>query len=128
MIIYAEVVNESSILATSDTSTADYRSARSKFLQLFWGGMSMFEDRHMEQKMVEFRSLMIKFENKDYSPVQFKDTSAVTSCTYDTVTQVTLKYASLRLANQSRIHTINTWLPVEEQGNYNMEATLCGGM
>lgn len=127
MTIYAEAVNESSILATTDTTTVDYRTARSKFLQLFWGRMSMFEDQCMEQKMIEFRSLMIKFENSDYSPVKFTDPCSLTSCNYDTVTQVTLKYASLRLANQSRIHTINTWLPVKEQANYNMEATQCGG-
>jgi hypothetical protein len=86
--------------------------------------MSMFEDKCVEAKMVEFRKLLIKFEQKDYSPVSFRDPCSSFVCTYDTVDQIALKKASLRLAHECRIYTIKTWLPKEEQIKYNLEDTL----
>jgi hypothetical protein len=124
MAVYAEAVNAASILATSQQGSDHYIKARQQFFQLFWGRMSIFEDKCVETKMVEFRKLFLKFELKDYTPVMFADSCTLVNCTYDTVTQVTLKMASLRLAHQCRIYTINTWLPENEQKNYNLIDTV----
>jgi hypothetical protein len=125
MAVYAEAVNETAILSTAMPDSADYLSARQKFFELFWGRMSMFEDKCVEAKMVEFRKLLIKFEQKDYSRVSFKDPCSSSACSYDTVDQIALKKASLRLAHKCRIYTIQTWLPKEEQTNYNLDTLSC---
>lgn len=125
MAVYAEAVNETAILSTATPDSTEYLKAREKFLQLFWGRMSMFEDQGVEARMVEFRKLLIKFEQKDFTPITFADPWSSLRCTYDTVDQVTLKKASLRLAHQCRIYTIGTWLPKEEQEKYNRDTLSC---
>lgn len=121
MNVYAEVVNAASTLATTSISkdSAEYKVAREKFWQLFWGRMSMFEDKCVEAKMVAFRKLLLKYEQKDYSPIQFQDPCSI-ACTYDTVTVATLRLASLQLAHQCRIRTITKWLEEKDQESYNL--------
>ena len=120
MSVYAEAVNATSILSTADPNSAEYAKGREDFLQLFWGRMSMFEDKCVEARMVEFRRLLIKFENNNYSVETLKDPCSSQLCVVDTVTQVMLKFASLRLAHQCRIYTIKTWLPEDERRSYNL--------
>lgn len=121
MNVYSEAVNATSVISTADPASADYKKGTEDFYKLFWGRMSMFEDKCVEQKMVQFRKLLIKFENNDYSPVSFHDICNNKNKSYDTVTQVTLKMASLELAHQCRSYTITRWLPPAEQGNYNLD-------
>lgn len=121
MNVYAEAVNSTSIISTADPQSEYYQKGREQFYQLFWGRMSMFEDKCVEQKMVQFRKLLIKFENNDYSPVTFPDSCNNRKYSYDTVSQVTLKFASLQLAHQCRVYTIKTWLPPKEQESYNLD-------
>lgn len=123
MAVYAEAVNETAILSNAEPDSTEYLKAREKFFQLFWGRMSMFEDACVEARMVEFRALLIMFEKQIPGPVTFKDPCTSLEFTYRTVNQVALKKASLRLAHQCRIYTIGTWLPKEEQGNYNLVDT-----
>ena len=85
----------------------------------------MFEDRCVEAKMVLFRKLLIKFEQQDFSVLAFKDTCTGTICYYDTIDQIALKKAALKLAHQSRLYTIKTWLPEEERKNYNIDTLGC---
>lgn len=126
MAVYAEAVTATSIIATADTASIPYKDHRDKFYALFWGRMSMFEDKCVEAKMVEFRKLLLKFENKDFNLVRFRDPCTGRECTIDSVSQVALKFASLALANQCRIYTIRTWLPEEERSSYNMyDTTSC---
>jgi len=120
MEVYAEAVSATSIIATAEPSSPDYVDNRKKFLQLFWGRMSMFEDKCVEARMVEFRRLLIKFEQKDFSPEILQDPCSPARCEIDTVTQVTLKFASLRLAHQCRIYTIKTWQQEKERDSYNL--------
>ena len=124
MNIYSEAVNSTAVISTAVPQSKEYGDARAKFLELFWGRMSMFEDKCVEAKMVEFRKLLIKFEQNDYSPVLFEDPCNTEQCPYDTVDQVVLKKASLRLAHQCRLYTIRTWLPVMEQQTYNLLDTV----
>jgi hypothetical protein len=119
MRIYSEAVNATSIIATADVSSDEYNKARAEFLRLFWGRMSMFEDKCVEARMVEFRKLLIKFEQEDYSFIEFQYPCDSAILQIDTVSQVTLKQSSLRLAHQTRLYTINTWLPEEERKQYN---------
>lgn len=121
MNVYSEAVNATSLISTADPASADYKKGTEDFYKLFWGRMSMFEDKCVEQKMVQFRKLLIKFENNDYSPVSFHDICNNKDKSYDTVTQVTLKMASLELAHQCRSYTITRWLPPAEQDNYNLD-------
>jgi hypothetical protein len=121
MNVYAEAVNTTSIISTAEPQSEDYQKGRAQFFQLFWGRMSMFENKCVEQKMVQFRKLLIKFENKDFSPVTFQDLCNNRKYSYDTVSQVTLKLASLQLAHQCRVYTIQTWLPKTEQKDYNLD-------
>jgi hypothetical protein len=125
MAVYAEAVNATATLSTATPDSTEYLKAWEKFYQLFWGRMSMFEDKCVEAKMVEFRMLLIKFEHKDFTPITFPDPCSSLRCTYDTVDQVTLRKASLRLAHECRIYTIKTWLPKEEQDKYNMDTLSC---
>ena len=131
MDVYAEAVSATSQLATTTPASDAYNEARRRFLQLFWGRMSMFEDKCVESRMVEFRRLLIKFEQQDFSKERFvnpcsPNPSAPDVCVIDTVTQVLLKLASLRLAHQCRIYTIKTWLPAQEQQSYNLiDSTPC---
>ncbi len=121
MKVYAEAVSSTAILATADTSGQNYQTAHDQFYQLFWGRMSMFEDKCVEQKMVQFRKLLIKFDNSDFRPVTFTDSCNNTTQYFDTVDQVTLKFASLQLAHQCRVYTITRWLPPQEQNTYNLD-------
>ncbi|HYV94936.1 MAG TPA: hypothetical protein VE978_24390 [Chitinophagales bacterium] len=125
MKVYAEAVNQASVISTASPDSPAYREARQKFLELFWGRMSMFEDKCVEAKMVEFRELLIKFEREDFSPVYFPDPCMKDTCVFDTVDQVSLKMASLRLAHQCRVYTINTWLTKDDQVKYNLDTVLC---
>jgi hypothetical protein len=120
MAVYAEAVNETATLSTVNPDSQEYAEARKKFFQLFWGRMSMFEDKCVESKMTEFRRLLIKFEQQDFKGELFVDPCSSLQCRLDTVTQVTLKKSSLRLAHQCRVYTIKTWLPPEEQLKYNV--------
>lgn len=119
--VYAEAVTSTAIISTADPISESYQKGREQFYQLFWGRMSMFEDKCVEQKMIQFRKLLIKFENKDYSPITFQDLCNNKKNYYDTVTQVSLKLASLQLAHQCRVYTITRWLPPNEQANYNLD-------
>jgi hypothetical protein len=121
MNVYAEAVTSTSVISTAIPQSEDYKKGRDEFYKLFWGRMSMFEDKCVEQKMIQFRKLLIKFENNDYSPVVFQDICNEKDHRYDTVTQVTLKLASLELAHQCRTYTITRWLPPEEQNSYNLD-------
>jgi hypothetical protein len=120
MAVYTEAVNETAALSTAVPDSPEYLQARQKFYQLFWGRMSIFENKCVEARMVEFRKLLIKFDQKDYTPIQFIDACSPFSCYYDTVDQVALKKASLRLAHECRVYTINTWLPENERKSYNL--------
>jgi hypothetical protein len=121
MNVYAEAVNSTSIVSTADPKSEYYQKGREQFFQLFWGRMSMFEDKCVEQKMIQFRKLLIKFENEDFSSITFYDSCNNRKNYYDTVSQVTLKLASLQLAHQCRAYTITRWLPPEEQKSYNLD-------
>ncbi len=120
MSVYAEAVSFTATLSTATPDSAEYVEARGKFLQLFWGRMSMFEDKCVEAKMVEFKMLLNKFEQKDYKPVIFKDPCSSLVCTFGFVDQKILEKSSLRLAHACRIYTIKTWLPEKEQLKYNL--------
>ncbi len=121
MKVYAEAVSSTAVLSTAEPGGVPYTDAHDQFYQLFWGRMSMFEDKCVEQKMVQFRKLLIKFENKEYSPISFFDSCNNKTNSFDTVDQVTLKFASLQLAHQCRVYTITRWLPVDEQKMYNLD-------
>jgi hypothetical protein len=124
MSIYIEGVSATSIISTAVPQSKEYEEARSKFFELFWGKMSMFEDKCVEARMVEFRKLLIKFELKDFSPIIFNNPCDAQKCLYDTVDQVILKKVSLELAHQCRVYTIKTWLPSQEQTQYNLVDSL----
>jgi hypothetical protein len=121
MNVYMEVVNSTSILVTADPDSEEYNNARKTFFQLFWGRLSIFENKCVEAKMVLFRMLLLKFEMKDYSSIPYLDPCSNITCNYDTVTQVSLKFTSLQLAHECRVYTIKTWLPKTEQDEYNLK-------
>lgn len=125
MKVYSEAVNQASVISTAPPDSPAYREARQKFLELFWGRMSMFEDKCVEAKMVEFRTLLRKFEQEDFSPVYFPDPCMKDTCVFDTIDQGSLMMASLRLAHQCRVYTINTWLNKEDQSEYNLDTAFC---
>lgn len=121
MKVYAEAVSSTAIISTAEPGSQNFTNAHDQFYQLFWGRMSMFEDKCVEQKMVQFRKLLIKFDKHEFTPVSFRDSCNNKTYLYDTVDQVTLKFASLQLAHQCRVYTITHWLPAEEQKTYNLD-------
>jgi hypothetical protein len=65
----------------------------------------MFEDKCVEARMIQFRRLLNKFEKNDSSRIIFYDPCNTDTTAYTLVDQDTLKFASLRLAHQCRMHT-----------------------
>lgn len=99
---YAEAVDATSTLATEKMGSEDYLMARKQFYRLFWGRLSIVEDKTVEAKMIIFERLLKKFEQGSSE-----------------VTQEELQQASLALAHQASRYTINVWLDSTERVNYN---------
>jgi hypothetical protein len=99
---YSEACDATSILATEKIGTVDYIQARKSFYRLFWGRLSIVEDKTVEAKMVEYDSLLSRYENESTE-----------------VTQSELQQASLKLAHAASKYTINVWLDSTERKNYN---------
>lgn len=99
---YSEAAEAAATLATEDLGSDDYTKARKNFYRLFWGRLSIVEDKTVEARMVDFNRLLEKYEQQESSAAQ-KD----------------LKQASLRLAHDASIYTINVWLDSTERKNYN---------
>ena len=116
---YAEAVEAVAILANENSQTEDYKTARKKFERLYWGRLSLVEDKRVEARMIQFRLLLLNYEGdtttKDrvWSPID----SAWISLR--NVTQSALQTASLNLAHDARANTLTTWLSPAEQINYN---------
>jgi hypothetical protein len=99
---YSEACDATAILATEKIGTADYIQARKKFYRLFWGRLSIVEDKTVEAKMVEYEGLLSRYEDFNTE-----------------VTQSDLQQASLKLAHSASKYTINVWLDSTERKNYN---------
>lgn len=100
--LYAEAAGATATLATEEIGSQDYIAARKKFYRLFWGELSIVEDKTIEAKMVEFEKLLVSYEQGD-----------------ENVSQHNLQQASLRLAHSASKYTINVWLDSTERKNYN---------
>ena len=99
---YAEATEATATLATEVIGSADYIQARKTFFRLFWGKLSIVEDKSVEASMVQFKNLLLKYESKE-----------------EDVSQQDLQQASLKLAHDASRYTINVWIDSTEQGNYN---------
>ena len=99
---YAEATDATSTLATEDPGSEDYKKAKKAFLRLFWGRLSIVEDRSVESKMVQFYDLLGRNEQGE------SDSS-----------KDDLQQASLALAHAASSYTINVWLDSAERKNYN---------
>ena len=98
---YSEAADATAILATEEIGSKDYIEARKKFYRLFWGRLSIVEDRTVEAKMVIFERLLRAYEGDEGA------------------TQSELQQASLKLAHDASRYTINVWLDSTERKNYN---------
>ena len=99
---YTEAVEAAATLATADKESDDYKKAKKEFYKLYWGRLSIVEDKTVEARMMQFNNLLISYEQPN-SEVDKED----------------LKQASLRLAHDASIYTINVWLDSAERKNYN---------
>lgn len=99
---YAEATEATATLATEEMGSADYILARKTFFRLFWGKLSIVEDKSVEASMVQFKNLLLQYENKE-----------------EDVSQQDLQQASLKLAHDASRYTINVWIDSTEQRNYN---------
>ena len=99
---YAEATEATATLATEEIGSADYIQARKAFFRLFWGKLSIVEDKSVEASMVQFKNLLERYENRE-----------------EEVTQQDLQQASLKLAHDASRYTINVWIDSTEQRNYN---------
>lgn len=99
---YAEATEATATLATEEMGSADYIQARKTFFRLFWGKLSIVEDKSVEASMVQFKNLLLQYENKE-----------------EDVSQQDLQQASLKLAHDASRYTINVWIDSTEQRNYN---------
>ncbi len=98
---YSEATDAAATLATENIGSADYIDARKKFWRLYWGKLSMVENKAVEHKMVEFGNYLTLYERKDPK-----------------VTQDTLQQVALKLARTAGSHNINAWLDTEERKDY----------
>jgi hypothetical protein len=99
---YSEASDATATLATERIGSKDYNDARQKFYRLFWGRLSIVEDKTVEAKMVIFDGLLNSYEQKG-----------------NEVTQTDLQQASLELAHAASRYTINVWLDSTERKDYN---------
>lgn len=99
---YTEAAEVVATLATEEIGSKDYVEARKKFDRLFWGRLSIVEDKTVEAKMVIFQRLLLEYENRK-----------------DEVTRQDLQQASLDLAHAASKYTISVWLDSAERRNYN---------
>ena len=99
---YAEATEATATLATEEINSPDYLQARKTFFRLFWGKLSIVEDKSVEASMVQFKNLLLQYENRE-----------------EDVSQQDLQQASLKLAHDASRYTINVWIDSTEQKNYN---------
>lgn len=99
---YAEATEATATLATEEVGSVDYIQARKTFFRLFWGKLSIVEDKSVEASMVQFKNLLLQYENRE-----------------EDVSQQDLQQASLKLAHDASRYTINVWIDSTEQKNFN---------
>jgi len=100
---YAEATEATATLATENKDSKDYVEARKKFYRLFWGKLSIVEDKSVEKRMVDFEELLQRFENGD--------------------TEADLQQASDRLARDARKYTLEVWIDSSDRKNYHTLST-----
>jgi hypothetical protein len=99
---YAEAANATATLATEKIGSDEYKQARKNFLRLFWGRLSIVEDKSVEARMVAFKDLLLQYETRDGN-----------------VSQQDLEQASLNLAHAASKYTIDVWIDSTERSNFN---------
>jgi hypothetical protein len=99
---YAEAAEATATLATEKPGTGDYIKAKKTFYRLFWGRLSIVEEKTVEARMMQFKTILEKYEQSGSDEIK-ED----------------LKQISLRLAHDASRYTINVWLDSTERKNYN---------
>jgi hypothetical protein len=99
---YIEATEVTATIATEEKGSEDYIKAKKNFYRLFWGKLSIVEDKTIERRMMQFHNLLEKYEQNG-----------------STVTKRNLQQASLNLAHDASRYTINVWLDSTERKNYN---------
>jgi hypothetical protein len=99
---YSEASDVVATLATEKIGSKDYIEARQTFYRLFWGRLSIVEDRTVESKMVIFERLLATYEEGN-----------------NKITQSELQQASLQVAHAASKYTISVWLDSTERKDYN---------
>lgn len=100
--LYGEAVEAAAILSTEDMETDDYKATRKAFYRLFWGKLSIVEDKTVEKSMMRFKTTLEDYENEE-----------------STTSQRDLEQASLALAHDARAYTLDVWIDKSERENYN---------
>lgn len=117
---YAEAAETTATLATENLRSEDYLKARKTFYRLFWGRLSIVEDKCVEEKMVQFESLLSLYEANSQQQIELiSHCNKATTTGMITATQKQLQQASLRLAHDASSYTINIWVDSTERKNYN---------
>lgn|GEM_PF-904122 len=116
---YAEAVEVTAMLANETAGTDDYKTARQKFYRLYWGKLSLVEDKRVEARMVQFERLLQNYEGNPTKEDRIWDARSQVWIPLRMVDQADMQSASLRLAHDARIHTINTWIDSVDRANYN---------
>lgn len=98
---YAEAVDAAATIATEEKNSAAYLQARSKFFRMFWGKLSMVEERSVEASMIRFKDLLLAYETPNSA-----------------VSRKQIEQASLCLAHEASWYTINIWVDKGEINNY----------
>ncbi len=99
---YAEAAEATSTLATEEKGSEDYLKARKTFYRLFWGRLSLVEDKTVEARMKRFDNLLKDYEQENGD-----------------VSRTDLEQASLRLSRDASKYIITVWLDSTERKNYN---------
>ncbi len=99
---YTEAAEVVATISTEEKGSEEYIRAKKDFYKLFWGKLSIVEDKTVEKRMVQFRTLLEKYEQNESN-----------------VTKEDLEQASLNLAHDASKYTINVWLDSTERKNYN---------
>ena len=112
----AEAIESTAILATEKVGSEDYLRARNKFYRLYWGRLSMVED-----KMIAFSCLLKRYESSFIKSGQLNKTDLSGDDCVDnriSVTQKDLLNSSYQLAHAARLYTISVWVDSTERREY----------
>ncbi len=100
ILLYTEAANATSTIANSQPETDEWKKAKNRFWQLYWGELVLVEDIDVSKAMKEFGNCLKGFGDQCDTPAK---------------REFTLKQLSFKLSNECRKSLVKSWsIPLNE--------------